>query len=84
MKIILSLRDKEETKEYNSEEKLKFPKEFNATMLAKELYYLGYKDEKSILEQLKERDFEMNDDAKKAIKGVLECIKQREETGFKQ
>jgi len=82
-RILLSSRDKEEIqKEFDSEEKTKFSKDFNATTLAKEFYNSGYKDEKSMIEQFKERNFEINDVVKNAIKDVIDCIEKKENVGF--
>ncbi len=68
-KITISSREKED---FNPEFKLKFQNEFNANNLAKEIYALGYKTEKEILEQFKERNYEVNSDIKTIVKAIIE------------
>ena len=82
MKILLSKRDRIEN--FDPEYKVQFSHEFNATSLAKELYYLGYKDEKSLATQFKERNYEVNSVVKQAIKDVIADMKKKENVGYKK
>jgi len=52
----------------------------NISNLVNNLYYLGYKDQKSIIEQLKLRGIESDSVVKESIKKCLEILENREET----
>ncbi len=63
---------KRDDKEFNPEFNLKFKKDFNATNLAREIYALGYKTEKEIIEQFKERNYEVDADIKAIVKAIVD------------
>lgn len=85
MKIRLSARDKDpmenkyDPKEFDAENKNKFQNKTNASNVALELYYKGYKTLASISEQFKLRNYEVDDSTKEIIKGVIEKMESRNE-----
>jgi len=77
-RIKLSARDvmdKEyDPKDFNPDMGTPFQKNFNATTMAKELFYEGYDNVSAITEQFKKRNLKVDDDVKKIIKAVIEKL----------
>ena len=86
MKIRLSARDKDpmevkyDPKEFDAEHKNTFQNMTNASNLALEMYYQGYKDLASITSQFKIRNYQVDDETKKIIKAVIEKMESSNET----
>jgi hypothetical protein len=76
--------DAMDPEEFNSEYLLGPQKVNNISNLVNNLYYLGYKDEKSILEKLKLRGIDADADVKKAVKACIERLEDREEQSPKK
>jgi hypothetical protein len=64
--------------DFDPEFNLRFHKTYNASSLAKELYYLGFTDQSAIEEQFKIRNYEIDSEVKDIIKEVISmCEKSR-------
>jgi hypothetical protein len=76
-KIILSSRDEAvDPGEFESERTLEEVEYNNVHYQAQEVYYLGYTTADAIAKQLKERGMDIDADAKKVIKHVVETLSQ--------
>jgi len=76
MKIKLSARDildKEyDPDEFNPESTTPFQSNFNATNLARELFYEGYKSIESMSKQFKLRNYKVDAEAKKIMQAIID------------
>lgn len=68
------MENKYDPKDFNPEAATPFQKNFNATTMAKELFYEGYDTLASQTEQFKKRNLTVNDEVKKIIKAVIEKL----------
>ena len=56
----------------------------NINILVKNLYYLGYKDPKSVADQLKLRGMDIDSDAKSSIKKCLQDLEDNQDQSSKK